>query len=133
MRKKKSARPPVIGVDFDGTLCQIFKSNVPYIPKSVIRGKPNKNVVEACRRYRRSGCRIVVYTSRWWGDYHWLKQWLDKYDVPYDDIVPGKFKADAFIDDTTVNPSLDRDWEDRLCTILGKDLPRGKCPEGQKS
>jgi hypothetical protein len=115
---KKSKNPPVIGVDFDGTLCEIFKTGVPYIPKSDIKEKPNWHVVEAMRRYRRQGCRVVVYTSRWWGDYHWLKKWLDKYDVPYDDIVPGKFKADAFVDDTTVNPSLDPDWETKLQSLL---------------
>jgi hypothetical protein len=117
--KPRSKHPPVIGVDFDGTLCQIFKKNTPYVPKSVIKERPNWDVVDMCRRYRKHGCRIVVYTSRWWGDYHWLKMWLDKHKVPYDDIVPGKFKADAFVDDTTVNPSLDHQWESRLRFILG--------------
>jgi hypothetical protein len=110
-------------VDFDGTLCQMYRESTPYIPKSEIRNAPNWHVVEVCRRYRSYGCRIVVYSSRWWGDYHWIKQWLDKHNVPYDDIVLGKFKADAFLDDTTANPSLDPDWEPRLRKILGLGAP----------
>lgn len=114
----KRRQPKVIGVDFDGTLCHIFPKGQKYIPKKNVKEKPNKHIVEVCRELQKTGVKIIVYSSRWWGDYHWMKAWLDKYDVPYDDIVLGKFKADAFLDDTTVNPWLDTKWDKQLKKLL---------------
>lgn len=117
-RKKYSRRPKVVGVDFDGTLCHLYHSTRPYVPKRPIREKPNLKVVKVCEKLRRKGARIVIYSSRWWGDYHRIKDWLDHNHVPYDDIVLGKFKADAFIDDTTVNPHQNKNWEKNLHDLL---------------
>lgn len=108
----------VIAFDFDGTLCKIYKNNQPYIPKKTIKEKPNINVVKVAKKLKKQGHKIIIYSSRWWGDYNWIKKWLDKYKIPYDDIVLGKFKADAFIDDTTVNPAFDSNWEMKLKKIF---------------
>lgn len=107
-----------MGVDFDGTLCQLYHESRPYVPKQAIREKPNRAVVQVCRELKKSGVRVVIYSSRWWGDYHWIKEWLDKNHIPYDDIVLGKFKADAFIDDTTVNPQQNKNWERDLQRLI---------------
>lgn len=116
--KKLKRRPKVVGVDFDGTLCQLHPASRPYVPKRAIQEKPNRTVVEACKKLKKSGVRVVIYSSRWWGDYHWIKEWLDRNRIPYDDIVLGKFKADAFIDDTTVNPQQNSFWQKDLLTLL---------------
>lgn len=118
MKKSMRKRPKVVAVDFDGTICQMYATGGEYVPKRSIGEKPNAKVVAECRALRRRGVRVVIYSSRWWGDYHWIKEWLDKHRVPYDDIVLGKFKADAFMDDTTVNPSVDPGWRKRLARIL---------------
>ena len=115
---KNKMRPKVVGVDFDGTLCQIYAFKRPYMPKRIIKEKPNAEVVRVCRNLAKCGVKVVIYSSRWWGDYHWIQEWLDKYRVPYHDIVLGKFKADAFIDDTTVNPHLNRVWESDIKKII---------------
>ena len=44
--KKKANRPKVIGVDFDGTLCQLYQLKRPYVPKQAIRQNPN--IKEVC-------------------------------------------------------------------------------------
>lgn len=111
-------RPKVVGVDFDGTICHIFPKGQRYVPKNRVKEKPNSNVVEVCQRLHDEGVKIVVFSSRWWGDYHWMKTWLDKNKIPYDGIVLGKFKADAFLDDTTINPWTDDNWESKLRDIL---------------
>lgn len=116
--KRKKDRPKVVAVDFDGTMCHIFPKGQRYIPKKKVKEAPNAHIVEVCRGLQKEGVKIIIYSSRWWGDYAWMKEWLDKNQIPYDGIVLGKFKADAFLDDTTVNPWFEKDWDKHLRKIL---------------
>ena len=99
-------KPKVIAVDFDGTLCEHHHDQITYVPKTEIQRKPKHDVLKFLQRLDRKKFKIIVYSSRWWGDYNWVKQWLDRNKVPYDDIILGRFKADIYIDDFTVNPTL---------------------------
>jgi len=94
---------PVVAVDFDGTVCNTDFSR-PYIPKEEIKDKPNKHVVEYLRKLSKSGWIIIIFSSRWWGDYNVVRDWLKRHNVPYNDIILGRFKADLYIDDKTIRP-----------------------------
>ncbi|MCS7185225.1 MAG: hypothetical protein NZ870_04820 [bacterium] len=107
----------VIGVDFDGTLATMYESGKEYIPKREINQKPNYEVVKFLKSLSRRKYKIIIYSSRWWGDYNWVKKWLDKYKIPYDDIILGKFKADVYLDDVSINPSVSG-WQKKFFEIL---------------
>jgi uncharacterized HAD superfamily protein len=94
--------PPVVGVDFDGTVCIVDMSK-PYVPKTEIIGEPNIKLIKMLEGMRKEGWRIIIDSSRWWGDFNWVKDWLDKNNVPYDDIHLGRLKADLYIDDMSIN------------------------------
>lgn len=93
---------PVCAVDFDGTLCKTnFKE--PYIPKTDIQGIPDDKIVNIVKAMKKEGWVIVIHSSRCWSDYNWVKSWLEKNKIPFDDIVLGKFKADCYLDDKALN------------------------------
>ena len=108
--------PKVIAVDFDGTLCEHHQDKNHYAPKTEINKKPKNEVLDFLKKLNRKEFKIIIYSSRWWGDYNWVKNWLDNNEVPYDDIVLGRFKADIYIDDFTVNPTLDG-WKHDFDTL----------------
>lgn len=90
--------PPVVSVDFDGTVC-LTKLKKKYTTKTTIIGQPNWDLIKMLCGMKREGWKIVINSSRWWGDYNSVKNWLDNAGVPYDDIVLGAFKADLYIND----------------------------------
>ena len=109
----------VVAVDFDGTLAELYCARNSYRPKTKIKEKPKKDVVDYCKFLHSKGVKIIVHSSRWWGDYKSVKEWLDRHGVPYDDIILGKFKCDLFLDDLNVNPT-DLDWKTKVDKILFK-------------
>ncbi|HFW3090975.1 TPA: HAD-IIIC family phosphatase [Salmonella enterica subsp. enterica serovar Reading] len=81
---------------------------------------PNADVIDTLKKYRKEGFRIVIYTARNMRSYkgsmglinvHTLPQiieWLNKYDVPYDEIFVGKpwcGKKGFYVDDRAIRPS----------------------------
>ena len=84
-------------MDIDGTICPIKRKEQEYI--DII---PYKDVVEKMRSYKAGGARIVLYTSRNMNTYKGnlglinantakvLMKWLEKWDIPYDEILYGK-------------------------------------------
>lgn len=100
--------------DIDGTICPIKKNNEKY--EDLI---PYKNIVEKIRYYKNKGARIVLYTSRNMNSYNGniglinkytakiLLEWLEKWDIPYDEIVYGKVWPGTkgfYVDDRTIRP-----------------------------
>ena len=83
--------------DIDGTLCPIKKKEEKY--EELI---PYKSMVEKLRYYKKNGAKIVLYTSRNMNSYNGniglinkhtafpLSKWLEKWDIPYDEIIYGK-------------------------------------------
>ena len=108
--------PKVVAYDFDKTVTLGFKPGI-YIPKQKIKDKPNREVVDFLKKCRKEGFKVICHTSRWYGDYNSIKEWLDKHNVPYDDIILGNFKADVYLNDLAVNP-LNSDWKERFHEIL---------------
>ncbi len=101
-------------VDIDGTLCPIKKADEQY--ENII---PHKNMVHRLHEYHKMGARIVLFTSRNMNTYdgniglinaHTAKillSWLDKWQIPYDEIIYGKpwpGQHGFYVDDRSVRP-----------------------------
>lgn len=100
-------------VDLDGTLTLGDNSDYELV-------SPNKDIIRTLANYKRDGFSIVIATARNMRTYsgnvgeinvHTLPiiiRWLDKYHVPYDEIIVGKpwCGTDGFyIDDKAIRPS----------------------------
>ncbi len=100
-------------VDLDGTITNLDTSD--YVNVS-----PNTGVIENLRKYKEDGFTIVISTARNMRTYegnvgkiniHTLPiiiEWLDKHNVPYDEIIVGKpwcGHEGFYIDDKAIRPS----------------------------
>lgn len=100
--------------DIDGTLCPIKKKNEKY--EDLV---PYADVVEKLRYYKQNGAKIVLFTSRNMNSYNGniglinkntatiLMKWLDKWSIPYDEIIYGKpwpGHKGFYVDDRTIRP-----------------------------
>lgn len=100
-------------IDLDGTLT--IDAECSYEDKSI-----NQEVLNQLKTYQKMGFKITIYTSRNMRTYkgnvghiniHTLPgiiEWLDKYEVPYDEIIVGKpwCGFDGFyVDDKAIRPS----------------------------
>ena len=100
-------------VDLDGTLTQANTSDY----KNV---QPYQEVIEKLHAYKADGFDIVIHTARNMRTYkgnvgkinvHTLPiiiAWLDRYNVPYDEIIVGKpwcGHEGFYIDDRAIRPS----------------------------
>ena len=99
--------------DLDNTISFTIDSNY-------IDAKPNLAIIDRMRTYKDNGFEIIISTSRNMRTYkgsiekinaHTLPiiiEWLDKNNVPYDEIIVGKpwCGTDGFyIDDRAIRPS----------------------------
>ena len=100
--------------DVDGTICPIKKKEERY--EDLV---PYPEIVQRIREYKEKGAKIILYTSRnmntFKGDLSLihentepvLRDWLRKWDIPYDEIVFGKVwpgHKGYYVDDRTVRP-----------------------------
>ena len=100
-------------MDIDGTLT--IDS-----PESYDQKPCNEAVVQQLRTYRNMGFEIVLYTARNMNTYQnnvgkivaqtlpILTAWLEKYDIPYDEIHVGKpwcGNEGFYVDDKAIRPS----------------------------
>lgn len=101
-----TTRPKVIAFDFDQTIAMYSPKywKTKYVVKVPVRAKCNEQVRRLMKDLAAQGHKIVIYTSRWWGDYATIEKWLLKEEVPYHDIICGRFKADCYICDKSINP-----------------------------
>ena len=84
-------------MDIDGTICPIKRKDQEYADLV-----PYPDIVAKIREYKEGGAKIVLYTSRNMNSYHGniglinantakiLLNWLEKWDIPYDEIIYGK-------------------------------------------
>lgn len=101
-------------IDVDGTLCPIKKKDEKY--EELI---PYPKMVKRLKYYKKNGAKIILYTSRNMNSYSGniglinkytatvLLKWLDKWEIPYDEIVYGKVwpgHKGFYVDDRTVRP-----------------------------
>ncbi len=100
--------------DIDGTLCPIKKKDEEYIDLV-----PYKEMLDKLKEYKEGGAKIVLFTSRNMNSYGGniglinantakvLLKWLDKWEIPYDEIIYGKpwpGHKGFYVDDRTVRP-----------------------------
>ena len=100
--------------DIDGTLCPIKRKDENY--EDLV---PYKEMVDRLRYYKNNGAKIILYTSRNMNSFHGnmglinkhtaavLSKWLQKWDIPYDEIVYGKVwpgHKGFYVDDRTIRP-----------------------------
>lgn len=105
----------VIVMDIDGTLCEIKSKEQSYL--DVI---PKFNILEKLNKMKQEGFYIILYTSRQMRTYDGnigkinantgkiLFQWIEKYDIPFDEIYFGKpwcGKNGFYVDDKAIRPS----------------------------
>ena len=101
--------------DVDGTLCPIKKEDERY--EDLV---PYSEMVDKIREYKEGGAKIVFLTSRNMNSFGGniglinaktakvLLEWLDKWEIPYDEIIYGKpwpGHHGFYVDDRTVRPS----------------------------
>jgi len=102
-------------VDIDGTLCDLKTADQEYLDVA-----PKQSVIDQLRHYQEAGYHIILFTSRQMRTYKGnlgkinkytapvTTKWLEKYDVPYDEIVFGKpwaGRGGYYIDDRAFRPS----------------------------
>lgn len=101
-------------VDLDGTICPVKSSGETY--SDLI---PYQDVVEKLKEWRNEGFRIVIHTARNMRTYEgnlglinvhtsrMTMDWLDKWQVPYDEILFGKpwpGHEGFYVDDRAIRP-----------------------------
>ena len=105
----------VIVMDIDGTLCEIKSKEQSYLDVT-----PKFNILEKLNKMKQEGFYIILYTSRQMRTYDGnigkinantgkiLFQWLEKYNIPFDEIYFGKpwcGKNGFYVDDKAIRPS----------------------------
>lgn len=101
--------------DIDGTICPLKKKDERY--EDLI---PFPEIVEKIKYYKNNGAKIVLFTSRNMNTYNGniglinkntavvLNKWLEKWDIPYDEIIYGKVwpgHKGFYVDDRGVRPN----------------------------
>jgi len=98
-----------IGVDLDGTICEIRED-----PKTYADLEPLPGAIEKLQQLHKNGHEIVIITARHMkscnGDQSKViarvgkitLEWLDKYNIPFDEIHFGKPNTDIYIDDRCI-------------------------------
>ncbi len=108
-------RGPCIVMDVDGTLCPIKGSADSYADL-----QPYRQMVDRLRQLRAAGYYVILQTSRNMRSYEGnvglinaqmlpgLVSWLDRHEVPYDEIHVAKPWAGSsgfYVDDRSVRPA----------------------------
>lgn len=101
--------------DIDGTLCPIKGKDEKY--EDLI---PYEEVIKKMQYYKDNGAKIILYTARNMNTYNGniglinkntaktLMLWLDKWSIPYDEIIYGKpwpGHKGFYVDDRTIRPN----------------------------
>ena len=99
-------------IDLDDTICSTKNGDY---ENSI----PKENVIKKIKEYKNLGFEIIIYTSRnmrtYKGNVDLIKantlpiiiKWLEKFDVPYDEIIVGKpwpSFGGFYVDDKAIRP-----------------------------
>jgi len=125
-------REKCIVMDVDGTLCLKKTPEQSYADVS-----PRAEVLARLREYREAGFYVILATSRNMNTHNGnvglitattaktLMQWLDKHEVPYDELYVGKpwgGKGGFYVDDKAIRPDefLKLSYEE-VIGLVGED------------
>lgn len=95
-----------VGVDLDGTIAEHIWTPEDPTPRI---GDPIWDNVKKVQALAAKGFKIIIHTSRYWGDYELIEHWLRHYNIPFKEIQCGKPLYAAYIDDRAINAD-DPDW-----------------------
>ena len=110
--------------DLDGVICELKKPSESY--SDVI---PKKKIIQKMRNLKEEGHYLIIHTARHMktceGDVTKViekigkitEDWLEKWQVPYDEIIFGKPYADAYIDDLGIEFSTNEKLGEKLESI----------------
>ena len=83
-----------IAIDFDNVICDPDNVDPGYK-----MGNPIPGAREALIQLRRH-FKVIIFTVR--GDRLYLREWLEYYKIPFDDITDKKPNTDYYIDDKAI-------------------------------
>lgn len=126
-------RENCIVMDVDGTLCEKKLAHQSYDDVA-----PNTEVIARLREYREAGFYVILATARNMNTYsgnvglltantaRTLMTWLDKHNVPYDELHVGKpwaGKGGFYVDDKAVRPDefVKLSYDEVLALVGGTD------------
>ena len=114
-------------VDLDGTICSLTENG------DYGNVKPLPNAIETLQRFKKEGHYIIIYTARRMRTHNGnvseiIKEvgeltttWLQKHNIPYDELIFGKPYAHVYIDDLAISFTS---WEDVVrCSKLLQVTP----------
>lgn len=135
MAERGDAADGLLVVDVDGTLCEVVKD----AERSYADAIPRRDVIAKLREYSAKGYRILLFTSRNMRTHQGnlgainkhtaptMLKWLEKWDVPYDEILFGKpwpRQRGFYIDDRAIRPDeFLRLSEQEIHTLLAPKAP----------
>ncbi len=96
-------------VDLDGTICTEEKQ----FSRSL--AKVNPGAKKALRLLKEKGFNLIIYSARTWAEYELTIDWLNKNDIPFDQLILGKPQGDYWIDDRAIKY---KSWDSILKEIL---------------
>ncbi len=103
--------------DLDGTLAIIEKRRIKagsptgnkpvqakmdwdvfFAAENIQLDEPNLPVIKMAQMFKADGFKIVIFSGRNDRSFHTTKEWLEKFDVPFDLLVlrPDKFQSDSW-------------------------------------
>lgn len=92
-----------IGVDIDDTISLTSRKKVSEGWREYYsRLKPNKQLVEKLRVFKKAGHQIILFTSRYLDDHSVTMEWLKRHQVPYHHVIFNKPRFDLYIDNDAV-------------------------------
>ena len=107
--------------DLDGVICQLKRPNESY--ENV---EPNQDVISLIQELKENGDYILIYSARHMrtcnGNVNKViekigkitEEWLEKWDVPYDELIFGKPYGDVYIDDLALTFTSSNDIKQKL-------------------
>jgi len=115
-----------IAVDLDGTICETKREGQPYADVLPLPG-----AIETLQSLKDRGYYIVIFTARNMRTYNGnlgaiirnqaktVIDWLDNWEVPYDELLFGKPHVDYFIDDKAL--PFKGNWSEMKEILLSKE------------
>lgn len=101
MSKYHEERDRTLAIDFDGVIHDLTtKSEVPN-PGSPPMGIPIYGAIESMQWLHSIGKKLVIFTTRGGSPAH-VENWLNFYNIPFDEVTNIKPAAALYIDDKAV-------------------------------
>ena len=106
----------------EGRICIDFDQTIAEDNENGTIGAPEPNAKAALEKLKADGWYIIIFSHRSTTEYgeDQIKEFLDKYEIPYDEIYTEKPNAEFFIDDRAITFST---WSEVLKKVETKHLP----------